>query len=175
MKFGALLAVPGGAEMAKQRLRGELRVLVNIGLTLQFYIPFVVYLILGVGHIAPYINHPDPPRGSGLAVAIGVMCLFIFAIYFALFLTYFLWDRYGSPRNALIFLLTVDVLLGGAWFAAWVSTVNLEDADMWLFSPLPFALPMIMYAVALAGLWSRDRKTRHLEMPENMVVESDQR
>lgn len=131
------------------------RILVNIGLTFQFYIPGLIYLWFTVMGFREVFSAPPDARGTGLGFVVSFMLaiLFLFPVL-GLYLIYMFWDRFGKQINALKFLFVFNILLGFLWLGGWIMLFGggiVYDPDVWLFSPAPLLLPTIFYGIALVA------------------------
>jgi len=144
------------------------RWLINIGLTLQFYIPGAIHLfyISMMGYIvltglSRPRHYPPENEGAGLAFLVGMLLLFILFAMIVWYAIYWLWDRYGNRRNALIFLITTNLLGGGIWLLQWIKCFSLAvlyDPDLWIFSPAPIVIPTILYIIAWRMMRPKETK-----------------
>ena len=156
----------------RQKISSVSRWLINIGLTLQFYVPYAVFLY-GIGLIAYTVitemsDIPENVRGWGvelIPIGFGAIAIMIILIMLAITITwcacYLLWDRYGNRFHALCFLIATNVLLGGLWLWAWIDAFAVvpiwwHDPDFWLTSPAPIVIPTLFYIVALWLLFPKN-------------------
>jgi len=96
------------------------RWLINIGLTLQFYIPGLIYLCLVLMLLVFAGPVEAGVRGRGLAMVIGMVSLVILLVAVCWCGIYLHWHRHGDPCNALIFLITTNILACGIWLSYWI-------------------------------------------------------
>ena len=150
----------------RQKMPSLPRWLVNIGLTLQFYFPGSLYLFIICGYIYGIVTSPPGARVPGLAVVIGMLILIILLVVTTWLIIYLHWDRYGNRRNALVFLIVMNIVGGGIWLLWWIAAFSpgiWYDLDVWLFSPAPIAVPTLLYIIALVLLRMREKtETRNI-------------
>lgn len=139
--------------MDKPKLSLLARIFVNIGLTLQFYIPGLIYLFFSALLWWTIFTAKPGVQGTGLGFVFAVIFTFLLLIpVLIVYVSYVLWDRYGSSRNALCFLIAADSSFGLIWLAYWLlgfGQAAMYDPDVWLFSPLPMLVPIAFYVIAL--------------------------
>jgi hypothetical protein len=144
---------------SKQKMTPLPRWLINIGLTLQFYIPCSIRLFLVSGVVCSIFSELSRPRygtpleneGVGMMAAAGVLLLFILLVEVVWYVIYWHQDRYGDQCNALEFLIVINFFLGGFWLYCWIgcfSSTILYDPNVWVFSPVPIVIPTILYIIA---------------------------
>ena len=135
----------------RQKTASLPRWLINIGLTLQFYIPGALYLFIVCVGIYGFVTAPPGKGVPGLAVVIVILILFILIVTTTWFVIYMLWNRYGNRSNALGFLIATNLFGGGIWLLLWIKCFwpgLLNDPDLWLFSPAPIFIPTLLYFIA---------------------------
>jgi len=161
----------------RQKISSVSRWLINIGLTLQFYIPWafllcsylIAFIFITVPSSAEFIKLLTTAAKcfevalaaivflalSGGAIATPIILLVILAVPTVWCAIYLLWDRHGNRFNALCFLIATDILVGGGWFLLWKNEFgqSWNDPGVWLFSPVPIIIPTLLYIVALL-LWT---------------------
>ena len=166
----------------KQKIAPLPRWLINIGLTLQFYIPCSINLFFVSMAVYALLNpppgaraHPGPSEGSGLIFFLGLLILFALLAKITWLVIYWLWDRYGNRRFALGGLIVGNTLFGGAWFLVWsqafyqgkplkdpivwlVKLTQRGDPFAWLISPSPVVIPTLFYFFALVLMIMRSKK-----------------
>jgi len=149
-------------KIPKQKILSASRCLINIGLTLQFYVPCAVCLYyIGLMTYMLFTIPPDKMEGSGgmIFIPIGFVALGIMIFLVILTITiiwcaiYLFWDRYGNRFHALCFLIATNVLLGGLWSLMWIvkfAAVPIwwHDPEFWLLSPAPIVIPTLLYIIA---------------------------
>ena len=101
---------------SKQKIATLPRWLINIGLTLQFYIPGVIlpgfaWLTLGGVLFGEHV--------CDVSVAFGIISLFILLGASVWYGIYLLMNRYDGPCNALTFLMTINFAVGIIWLTGW--------------------------------------------------------
>ena len=84
------------------------RWLINIGLTLQFDILWAIVLFLSSLLVFRFFLAPEERK---MCFFLGVMQLFILVVTVSEYVIYWLWDRRGNRRNAVIFLIVISVRL----------------------------------------------------------------
>ena len=166
----------------RQKMTSLPRWLVNIGLTLQFYIPCPIYLFLACAAGYTFLNpspHPQsvaPDKSGGLAeglgliidismkgflVFAGMLLLIVLFVNITWCLIYQLWDRYDQHK-ALGFLIVTNFIGGGIWLCLWVGSLSSSQQGVTLlFSPAPIVIPTLLYIIALVLLMMREKKESH--------------
>jgi len=149
----------------RQKISSASRWLINIGLTLQFYIPcaFCLCYIYRIAYMLFTEPHDSVGNPQPVAIVIGfgvagiMMMLVILAVPTVWCTIYLLWDRYGNRFNALCLLIATNVLLGGLWFLLWINVFAPgTDLGFWLLSPAPIVIPTLLYYVALRLLFPKN-------------------
>ena len=152
---------------SRQKNSSASRWLINIGLTLQFYVPCVVSLYNICLMVYMLFTMPPASVGDGGMlvvvygfVAAGMMIFLIALVGTIVWCTiYLLWDRYGNRFHALCFLIATNILVSVPWFSMWINAFTTpEDPNFWLLSPAPIAIPTLLYVAALLLLTP---KTQH--------------
>jgi len=137
----------------KQKISSASRWLINIGLTLQFYIPWAV-LLYGFGASAYEFLTSTHPKVRGMASYMATMILIILVFAIIWYIVYLCWDRYGNRFHALCFLFATNLLVGLIWFSSWAEMFSDANAPLfWITSPTPLIIPTLCYTVALL-LWT---------------------
>ena len=146
----------------KQKIATLPRWLINIGLTLQFYIPGVIllgfaWLTLGGVLFGEHV--------CGVSAAFGIISLFILLGASVWYGIYLLMNRYDSPCDALIFLVTINFAIGLIWLTGWVSLFSqvisyeafgIQDLlFLLLISPAPLIVSTLFYMTALSLMRSK--------------------
>ena len=136
------------------------RWLINIGLTLQFYIPGLFYMFCVLVLLYPSGSGGE---GAGLAMAIGIIFLALLIVTVIWCVIYLYWDRYGNRCIALGFLIASNFVFGGIWLLIWIvafSRAIWDDPDVWLFSPAPIVVPTVFYIIAMILLMRAKNEPR---------------
>ena len=140
-----------GGMAPRQKIPSVSRWLINIGLTLQFYIPWAV-LLYGFGASAYEFLTSTHPKVRGMASYMATMILIILVFAIIWYIVYLLWDRHGNRLHALCFLFATNLLVDLIWLSSWkemVSSTNANTLLFWITSPTPLIIPTVLYIVAL--------------------------
>ena len=146
----------GGRKMPQQPLNTISRCLTNIGLTLQFYIPFVGIFSVVVMIFWHFIGPTEKPEVKGADGFVLAFAVIMAIVLIGMIITYYAYlslnDR-KSPQTGLIFLIVVSHIVGGFWlFCSCLSGMSANDHYpwySWMCFPFIIIVPIILYSIAL--------------------------
>ena len=136
-----------GGMAPRQKISSASRWLINIGLTLQFYIPCALFLFCFSMMVPAFFTTPSGEACivHGIVLLICWLTLAVLIIASVWCCIYWLWNRYGNRFHALYFLVVANILVGALWFWWW-----LQYDPIWTYlSPAPLIIPTLLYVVAL--------------------------